>query len=165
MFEACSNSPRSSARLREPTQRRLNWRVVIDANAKDEVGNVFLEAGADVVWVTREFDEGFPDKEIDEFARKQGRIIVGHDQRFLQSIQQRMFQFNASAATGYGRIMLCGREERQPDRLRETLPFLILCHNWAIETGTRFLITVGDNWVRLDDKPIARVIRGELTTP
>jgi hypothetical protein len=146
--------------LPEPHHLLLNWRIVVDANAKDAVGDVFLDAGADVVWVTREFDEGFPDDEIDDFARKQGRIIVGHDQRFLQSIQQRMFQFNIPATSGYGRIMLCGREERQPDRLREALPFLILCHNWAIETGRRFLATVGDNWIRFDDKPIARVVHG-----
>lgn len=137
-----------------------NWRVLIDANAKDEVGNVFQEAGADVVWVTRSYDEGFPDVEIDSVARNEGRIVVGHDQRFLQSIQQRMFQFNIPASSGYGRIMLCGRENRQPDRLREALPFLILCHRWAMETNHRFLVIIGDNWVRFDDKPIARVLRG-----
>lgn len=149
----------------EPQHQLLNWRILVDANAKDEVGEVFLDAGADVVWVTREFDEGFPDDAIDEFARRQGRIIIGHDQRFLQSIQQRMFQFDIPATNGYGRIMLCGREERQPNRLRELLSFLILCHNWATETDRRFLISVGDNWVRFDDKPIARVIRGEPTPP
>lgn len=81
----------------ESARAPINWRIVVDANAKDEVGDVFLDAGADVVWVTREFDEGFPDDGIDAFARKQGRIIVGHDQRFLQSIQQRLFQFNIPA--------------------------------------------------------------------
>ncbi len=135
-----------------------DWCVLIDANAKDEVGNVFLEAGADVVWVTRFFDEGFPDEAIDEFARRHGRIIIGHDQRFLKSIQQRRFQFAVPVSSGYGRIMLCGREARQPQRLRETLPFLILCHNWALETNRRFLITIADNWVRFDDKPIARAL-------
>lgn len=148
----------------EPQQRLGNWRILVDANAKDEVGEVFLNAGADVVWVTKEFDEGFPDDGIDAFARRQGRIIVGHDQRFLQSIQQRMFQFDIPATSGYGRIMLCGREERQPDRLREVLSFLILCHEWAAVTSRRFLISVGDNWVRFDDKPIARVIRDEPAT-
>jgi Domain of unknown function (DUF5615) len=144
--------------LPEPPHRLVDWRIVVDANAKDEVGDVFLAAGADVVWVTREFDEGFPDDGIDDFARTQGRIIVGHDQRFLQSIQQRMFQFNIPATSGYGRIMLCGREDRQPDRLREALPFLILCLDWARATNHRFLITVADNWIRFDDKPIARIV-------
>ncbi len=139
----------------------LGWRVIVDANAKNEVGDVFQEAGADVVWVTRSFDEGFPDADIDEFARNEGRIIVGHDQRFLQSVQRRMFQFDIPVTSGYGRIMLSGREERQPDRLRELLPFLALCHRWALATQHRYLVTIGDNWIRFDDKPIARVIRGE----
>jgi hypothetical protein len=46
--------------LPEPHHLLLHWRIVVDANAKDAVGDVFLDAGADVVWVTREFDEGFP---------------------------------------------------------------------------------------------------------
>lgn len=117
----------------ELPQRSLSdWRILVDANANDDVGNVFLEAGADVVWVTRYFDDGFPDVEIDEFAQREGRIIIGHDQRFLQSIQQRKFQFGIPVSSGYGRIMLCGRERNQPARLREAMPFLILCRQWAL---------------------------------
>jgi hypothetical protein len=69
--------------LPEPHHLLLNWRIVVDANAKDAVGDVFLDAGADVVWVTREFDEGFPDVEIDDFARKQGGSSSGMTSDFF----------------------------------------------------------------------------------
>ncbi len=76
-------------------------------------------------------------------------------------IQQRRFQFDTPASSGFGRILLCGHEPRQAERIREVLPLLELIRQWAITTDHRFIVTVGDNWIRFDDKPIARVIREE----
>jgi hypothetical protein len=39
------------------------------------------------------------------------------------------------------------------------LPLLEVIWQWAIATDHRFIVTVGDNWIRFDDKPIARVMR------
>ncbi len=50
--------------------------------------------------------------------------------------------------------MFCGRETRQPERLREVLPFSMRCHARGIETDRRFLVTIA----RFDDKPIARPV-------
>jgi len=141
------------------------WRIVVDVNTHDSVGDVFLDAGANVIWANREYDKGTPDEEIDFAAKEGGRIIVSHDRRFLQMIQQRRFQFDVPASTGYGRILLCGSEPRQANRVREILPLLEIIRNWAIATDHRFIVTIGDNWIRFDDKPIARVIRGEPATP
>ena len=52
----------------------------------------------------------------------------------------------------------------QAGRLREVLPVLVMYHQWATETDHRFMVSIGDNWIRFDDKPIARVIRGEPAT-
>lgn len=133
----------------------------MDVNTHDSVGDVFAKAGADVAWANKAYDKGTPDKRIDYEARRDGRIIVSHDRRFLQMIQQRRFQFDVSASTGYGRVLLCGNESRQADRIREVLPLLDLIREWAIATGRRFIVSVGDNWIRFDDKPIARIIRDD----
>ena len=138
---------------------------MVDVNTHDSVGDVFLDAGANVIWANREYDKGTPDEEIDFAAKEGGRIIVSQDRRFLQMIQQRRFQFDVPASTGYGRILLCGSEPRQANRVREILPLLEIIRNWAIATDHRFIVTAGDNWIRFDDKPIARVIRGEPATP
>lgn len=131
----------------------------MDVNTDGLVGSVFAEAGADVVWASKAFAQGTPDEAIDDAARQEGRIIVSHDRRFLQMIQQRRFQFDISASTGYGRILLCGHEQRQHARLREVLPVLDILRNWAIATDRRFIAAIADNWIRFDDKPIARVLR------
>jgi hypothetical protein len=134
---------------------------MVDVNTDDSVGDVLVAAGADVQWANKEFDKGTLDEQIDRAARVAGQVIVSHDRRFLQMIQQRRFQFDLSAASGYGRILLCGHEQRQAERIREVLPLLDVIRNWAIATDHRFIVTVGDNWIRFDDKPIARVMRGE----
>lgn len=135
---------------------------MVDVNAHYAVGDVLHEAGAEVHWANRRFPIGTPDDEIDRFSRNEGRIVISHDRRFLQKIQQRRFQSDLPASTGYGRILLCGREDRQPDRLREVLPLLIVIHDWAVETDHRFIVTISDTWIRFDDKPIARSIYSEL---
>lgn len=133
----------------------------MDVNADDGVGTIFVRAGADVIWANRHYPRETPDEVIEDFARQQGRIIVSHDRQFLKMIQQRRFQFDIPASTGYGRILLCGYEPRQPERIREVLPLLGLFREWAIVTDHRFIVTVGDNWIRFDDKPIARVLRND----
>jgi len=134
------------------------WRVIVDVNADDDVGRVLERAGADVLWANRHYPRETPNEVIQGFARQEGRIVVSHDRRFLQMIQQRRFQFDTPASTGYGRVLLCGRENRQPARIRETLPLLVLLRRWAIETDHRFIVTVADSWIRFDDKPIARPV-------
>lgn len=131
----------------------------MDVNTHDEVGAVLASAGADVIWANSHYVEETPDETIERFARDEGRIIVSHDRNFLKMIQQRRFQFDTPASSGFGRILLCGHEPRQAERIREVLPLLELIRQWAITTDHRFIVTVGDNWIRFDDKPIARVIR------
>lgn len=135
------------------------WRILIDVNTHRDVGRFFRETGAFVESARVALHETAPDEKIDEFAQRNGCIIVSHDRRFMRLIQQRLYQRDISASTGYGRILLCGVERQQANRLREVLPLLVLYHNWALATNRRFLAIVGDNWVRFDDKPIARVIR------
>ncbi|TXG79780.1 MAG: hypothetical protein E6R14_10430 [Thermomicrobiales bacterium] len=133
-----------------------SWRTLVDANAQYRVGTILAEANADVLWVTDVFPDGTEDDAIDQYARSEGRIVVGHDRRFLSRIQQIPYQFDIPVSTGYGRIMLMGRESAQPDRIQEVLPFLALIHRWALENDQRFLVTVSDNSIRYDDRIIAR---------
>lgn len=137
------------------------WKIIVDVNTHDAVGNVFAQFGASVIWANNHYPEETPDDFIEDFARTEGRIIVSHDRHFLKMIQQRRFQFDIPASTGFGRILLCGYEPRQAERIREVVPLLELMRDWAISTDHRFIVTVGDNWVRFDDKPIARVMRDE----
>ena len=132
------------------------WRFLIDANAHYQVGTALAEIGADVLRVTQVFPDGTEDDAIDQYARSEGRIVVGHDRRFLSRIQQVPYQFVLPVSTGYGRIMLIGRESAQPDRIREALPLLTITYQWALENERRFLVTVSDNWIRYDDRIIAR---------
>jgi predicted nuclease of predicted toxin-antitoxin system len=83
------------------------WKIIVDVNTHDAVGEVFAQSGASVVWANRLYPEGTPDETIEDFARKEGRIIVSHDRQFLKMIQQRRFQFDTPASTGFGRILLC----------------------------------------------------------
>lgn len=138
----------------------LGWKIVVDVNTHDTVGLVLAELGADVIWANSYYAEETLDETIEVEARAEGRIIVSHDRNFLKMIQQRRFQFDTPASSGYERILLCGYEPRQADRIREVIPLLELIHRWAVDTGRRFIVTIGDNWVRFDDKPIARVVRG-----
>ena len=133
-----------------------SWRIPVDANAQYRVGTALADAGADVLWVTDVFPQATEDDAIDQYACSEGRIVIGHDQRFLSRIQQVPYRFELPASTGYGRIMLMGRESAQPDRIAECLPILLLIHRWALENGRRFLVTIGDNWIRYDDRVISR---------
>jgi hypothetical protein len=142
----------------------IDWRILIDVNTHGGVNRLFREAGAHVETAWAAVHETAPDENIDDYAQRNGCIIVSHDRRFMRLIQQRLYQRDIPASTGYGRILLCGGERQQPIRLREVLPLLVLYHSWAIATNRRFLAVVGDNWVRFDDKPIARVIRDEPAT-
>jgi hypothetical protein len=141
------------------------WRVLIDANTQYRVGEVFRLHGADVVHVTDVFQDGTDDESIDQWARASGRIIVGHDRRFLQAIQRRMYQFDIPVNSGYGRIMLCGKESRQPERMTQVLPFLRLCYNWALIADQRFLVAIADNFIRYDDRLLERTPRQQRTDP
>lgn len=138
------------------------WKIIVDVNIHDAVGGVFAQSGANVIWANTYYPKETPDEIIEDFARSDGRIIVSHDRRFLQMIQQRRFQFDTPASSGFGRILLCGHELRQTERIREVLPLLETIWQWTIATNHRFIVTVGDNWIRFDDKPIARVMRGDL---
>jgi hypothetical protein len=134
----------------------LPWPVLIDANTQRAVGRAFAQLGADVVYVTDIFAEKTEDSAIDRWAQSEGRIIVGHDVNFMRAIQQNSFQFNVSVQSGYGRVMLCGRYADQAARLRQVATFLSVCHQWAVEQDNRFLVSIGDNWVRFDDGPLRR---------
>lgn len=139
----------------------LSWKIVVDVNVDDGVGHFFARAGADVVWANQHYPKETPDEIIEAFARQEGRVIVSHDRQFLKMIQQRKFQFDIPASTGFGRILLCGQEQRQPTRVREVLPLLDVIRDWAISTNHRFIVSIADNWIRFDDKPIARVLRDQ----
>jgi hypothetical protein len=145
-------------------RRATSWKIIVDVNTHDAVGDVFVESGANVIWANSHYPDETPDEFIEDFARNEGRIIVSHDRQFLKMIQQRRFQFDIPASSGFGRILLCGYEPRQAERVREVMPLLELMRGWAIASDHRFIVTVGDNWIRFDDKPIARVIRGEPAT-
>ncbi len=121
------------------------------------VGHVFESRGHDVIYVNEALPAAADDDLVDQFARSDKRIIEGHDQRFLKRIQQQIYQFPDSVGSGYGRIMLIGREGNQPDRIRSALPFIELCHTWAHENERRFLIVVGDHFIRYDDREVRRI--------
>jgi hypothetical protein len=142
-----------------PSERAPSWKIIVDVNTHDAVGNVFASTGASVFWANTHYPKETPDEVIEEFARSNGLIIVSHDRRFLQMIQQRRFQFDTPASSGFGRILLCGHELRQAERIREVLPLLGVIRQWAVATDHRFIVAVGDNWIRVDDKPIARMLR------
>lgn len=129
---------------------------MIDVNVHDDVERLFLNLGAVVYSAKRDIAQDAPDDVIDEFARRRGCIIVSHDRRFMQLIQRRLYDIPAS--TGYGRILLCGNERRQALRLQEVLSLLVLYRTWTVDTDRRFLAAIADNWIRFDDKPIARVV-------
>jgi len=114
-----------------------------------------------VLHVTEVFNDGTDDDSVDQYARLEGRIIVGHDQNFMRIIQQKLYQFNIPVSSGYGRIMLCGQESRQPERRLEVLPYLDICHRWALETNRRFSIAIGNTWIRYDDGLISRTPKSE----
>ena len=100
------------------------------------------------------FPEGTPDGDIDAFARTEGWIIVSHDRRFMKVIQQPRFDFDVSITTGYGRVMLCEPESQQRARLEETIGLVELHHGWALRNGRCFLLTIGSNLIRYDDRPL-----------
>ena len=131
------------------------WRFLIDANVHTGVGTELSDAGHDVAYVYDVFPPGATDDEVDQYAKSQGRIVVSHDAGFMRRIQQRMFQFEESLTSGYGRIMLSGNEADLPDRMREILPLLELLIERALKTEQRLLVTVADTWIRYDDRPRA----------
>lgn len=134
--------------------RVASIRFLIDANVDAEAGSVLASRGHDVSYVVQVFPDGTPDGDIDAFARIEGWIIVSHDRRFMRVIQQPRYNFDISVTTGYGRVMLCGPESGQRIRLEETIDLIELCYSWALRNGRRFLLTIGLNWIRYDDRPL-----------
>lgn len=139
-----------------PQRTTVEWRILIDINAHSDVARFFQDAGATVELARTVLRETALDSEIDDYARRNGCIIVSHDRRFMQLIQRRPYQRDIAASTGYGRILLSGKERSQADRLREVLPIMNIYHHWAVETDRRFIVTIADTWIRFDDQPIAR---------
>lgn len=133
----------------------VSVQFLIDANVDAEVGSILANRGHEVGYVAQLFPEGTPDGAIDDFARTEGWIIVSHDRRFMKVIQQPRFNFDIAITTGYGRIMLCGPESRQRSRLEETIDLIELYYSWALRNGRRFLLTIGPNWIRYDDRPLS----------
>lgn len=136
----------------------IGWRVLIDINTHTDVERFFQEAGAMVESARTALRDTASDSEIDDYAQRNGCIIVSHDRRFMQLIQRRLYQRDIAVSTGYGRILLSGNERSQATRLKEVLPILAAYHHWAVDTNHRFIVTIADNWIRFDDKPIARPV-------
>lgn len=130
-------------------------RFLIDANVIEGVGSLLGDLGYDVEYVNRAFAQGTPDLDIDAFARMEGWIILSHDRRFLKLIQQPRFNFDLAVTSGYGRIMLCGPESEQRERLEQTISLIELAHDWAWTHGRRLLLSIGPNWIRYDDRSLA----------
>lgn len=82
---------------------------MIDANVDRALGGVLESRGYRVAFVNQEFLPGTPDADIDTVARRDGWVIISHDQRFMRRIQQPRFNFPDPVTTGYGRLMLCTR--------------------------------------------------------
>ncbi len=133
---------------------------MIDANVDDAVGDFLLTRAYNVDYINKSFLPGTPDNEIDSVARIEGWVIVSHDQRFLQKIQQPRYGFSDLARTGYGRIMLMTRESQQLSRISQAIDLIEMCHGKAVESERRLLITLGPNWIRYDDEPLSRTARG-----
>ena len=129
-------------------------RFMVDANVDHAVGDLLDSRGHEVDFVNRLFAPGTPDDAIDAFAKADGWIIVSHDRDFLKKIQQKRFNFPDTADTGYGRIMLSGKESRQLDRVRSMLELIEKYHEWAVATFRRLVITIGPNWTRFDDQAL-----------
>lgn len=134
-------------------------RLLVDANVHHGVGSVFVERNHIVDFVNESFLPGTPDHEIETVARADGWIIVSHDETFLKRIQQPRFNYDDLAASGFGRIMLCTRESLQVSRISETLGLIELLHAEAIRSSRRFLLTIGPNWIRFDDRPANKTPR------
>lgn len=134
-------------------------RFMIDANVDDAVGDIILARGMLVDYVNKSFLPGTPDSTIEDVAKIDGWIIISHDEKFLQKIQQPKFNFGDVAASGYGRIMLCTRESLQTKRFAEVFDSIQLLFDYACNSGKRMLVTIGVNWIRFDDKPLIRTER------
>lgn len=136
---------------------RAKWRLLVDANTHRNVGVALERRGHDVLYVNEVLPAGTDDDIVDQFARSDRRVIIGHDKAFLRKVQQKTFQFPDSLSTGYGRIMLIGREKAQPERMAAALPFIELCYGWTLANDPRFLMIVADHCIRYDDGMIRRV--------
>ncbi len=53
-------------------------------------------------------------------------------------------------------MMLCGRESDQAGRISSAASYLSTCHTWAWDNDRRFMVTIGDNWIRYDDEVLKR---------
>jgi len=125
---------------------------MIDANVDHAVGAFLESRGHQVDFVNRLFAPGTPDDAIDAFAKDDGWIVVSHDRDFLKRIQQKRFNFPDTAESGYGRVMLVGKESQQLDRMDSTAALIENYYEWAMATSHRLVITIGPNWIRFDDR-------------
>lgn len=135
-------------------------KFMVDANVDDEVGDILLSRAYPVDYVNKSFLPGTPDSQIDSVARLEGWIIVSHDQAFLQKIQQPRFGFTERAHTGYGRIMLLTRESLQISRVGQCMDLIETLFEKAVDTDRRLLLSIGPNYIRYDDEPLARTPKG-----
>jgi hypothetical protein len=132
---------------------------MIDANVDDAVGDFLASRGHIVDFVNRSLMPATPDQVINDIARIEGWIIVSYDQQFLKRIQQPRFGFPTPVRSGYGRIMLMVRLSQQLARMRQCLDIVENLHATAVASERRLLLTIGPNWVRYDDEPLARTTR------
>lgn len=131
-------------------------RFMVDANVDNALGMLLASKGYEVAFVNQTFLPGTPDAELDLVARRDGWIVVSHDQQFMRRIQQSRFNFSDPVSTGYGRLMLCTRESQQVARFEQTLDLIELLLRYALAMNTRLVISIGANWVRFDDMPLVR---------
>lgn len=131
-------------------------KFMVDANVDEALGSLLEHRGYRVAFVNQEFLPGTPDADIDTVARRDGWIIVSHDRRFMRRIQQARFNFADPVTTGYGRIMLSNEEAQQVVRFNETIDVIEMLITYALHAGKRLVVTIGPNWVRLDDMPLVR---------
>lgn len=74
----------------------------------------------------------------------------------MKLIQQPRYNFDESVTSGYGRIMLSGPEPEQRSRMEQVAGLIEHHLGWAYRNDRRFLISIGSNWVRYDDRPLPR---------
>lgn len=131
-------------------------RFMVDANVDDAVGDFLLARGHVVDFVNKSFLPKTPDPELNAIAQVEGWIIVSYDQEFLRKIQQSRYGFPDPARSGYGRIMLMVRLSLQLKRVEQCIDIIEHIYARALESERRLLLTIGPNWIRYDDEPLAR---------
>ena len=140
-------------------------KFMVDANVNDAVGDFLLARGYVVDFVNKSFLPKTPDSDLNALAQVEGWIIVSYDKDFLRKIQQPRYGFPDPACSGYGRIMFMIRVSQQLKRIEQCMDIIEHIHGRALESDRRLLLTIGDNWIRYDDEPLARTPKTPKGSP